>query len=42
VLEIARYALPFFLILLLAVVLLVIFPGIATWLPEYMSNAPVG
>jgi TRAP-type C4-dicarboxylate transport system permease large subunit len=42
VLEIARYALPFFLILVLAVVLLVIFPGIATWLPEYMSNAPVG
>ncbi len=39
VLEIARDAFPFFLILVFAVVLLVIFPGIATWLPENMSHA---
>ncbi len=33
----AAYALPFFLILVLACVLLVAFPGIATWLPTTMS-----
>jgi C4-dicarboxylate transporter DctM subunit len=42
VLEIARYAFPFFLILVLAVVLLVIFPEIATWLPTKMSSTPAG
>ena len=39
VLDIARYAFPFFVILCLGVVLLVAFPGIATWLPENMGTA---
>jgi C4-dicarboxylate transporter DctM subunit len=42
VLEIARYALPFFVILVLSVVLLVLFPEIVTWLPENMSHAAPG
>jgi len=38
ILQIAGAALPFFLLLLLAVVLIVVFPEIATWLPERMAN----
>ncbi len=38
ILQIAHAALPFFLLLLLAVVLIVAFPGIATWLPEQMAQ----
>jgi len=38
ILYIARAALPFFTLLVVAVVLLVLFPGIATWLPERMAN----
>lgn len=37
ILRIAVAALPFFLLLLLAVVLIVIFPGLATWLPMQMA-----
>ena len=36
--SVARAALPFFLLLVLAVVLIVIFPGLATWLPQQMSS----
>jgi C4-dicarboxylate transporter, DctM subunit len=36
--EIARYALPFFLILVLATAILSIFPEIALWLPSTMMN----
>ncbi len=36
ILEVARAALPFFFLLLLGVVLLVAFPGLATWLPSQM------
>jgi C4-dicarboxylate transporter DctM subunit len=39
IIDVARAALPFFLILVLAVVLIVVFPGIATWLPQHMSMA---
>ncbi len=39
ILAVARAAIPFFVILLLAVVLIVIFPGIATWLPTRMAQA---
>jgi tripartite ATP-independent transporter DctM subunit len=35
---IARAALPMFLIMILAVAMLVLFPGIATWLPSAMSR----
>ncbi len=38
ILHIAMCALPFFLLMVLAVVLLVAFPGIATWLPEQMTS----
>jgi TRAP-type C4-dicarboxylate transport system permease large subunit len=37
ILYIARAALPFFALLVLAVVLLVLFPGIATYLPTQMT-----
>ena len=37
ILTIARAALPFFLLLCVAVVLIVIFPEIATWLPQRMA-----
>jgi C4-dicarboxylate transporter, DctM subunit len=40
ILYVARTALPFFLLLLLMVVLLVAFPGLATWLPEQMAQTP--
>lgn len=36
--EIALYALPFFLILVLATVILTVFPGIALWLPGTMMS----
>ncbi|WP_417427060.1 TRAP transporter large permease [Hoeflea sp.] len=38
ILRIAKAALPFFLLLLLAVALITIFPGIATYLPSQMGN----
>jgi TRAP-type C4-dicarboxylate transport system permease large subunit len=38
IMRIARFALPFFLLLLFAVVLLTAFPQIATWLPQSMSS----
>ena len=38
ILYVARSALPFFLLLLAAVVLVVVFPELATWLPERMSE----
>lgn len=38
ILSIAKYALPFFLLLLMAVVLLTAFPGLATWLPMKMTQ----
>jgi tripartite ATP-independent transporter DctM subunit len=38
ILAVARAAVPFFVILLLAVVLIVLFPGIATWLPARMAE----
>ncbi len=38
ILKIAGYALPFFFLLLIAIVLLTIFPEIATWLPELMTR----
>ncbi len=38
ILYVARAALPFFTLLLVGVVLLVAFPGIATWLPERMAR----
>ena len=37
ILSIARYALPFFLLLMTAIVLLTAFPEIATWLPQKMT-----
>jgi tripartite ATP-independent transporter DctM subunit len=37
---IARTAVPFFLLMCVMVVLLVMFPGLATWLPETMRHAP--
>jgi TRAP-type C4-dicarboxylate transport system permease large subunit len=37
-LRIARYSLPFMGVLLLMVVLLVAFPGLATWLPRTMTG----
>jgi C4-dicarboxylate transporter, DctM subunit len=40
ILYVARTALPFFLLLLLMVGLLVVFPGLATWLPEQMAQTP--
>jgi len=38
VLRIAGHAAPFFALLLLGVVLIVMFPGIATWLPDQMAR----
>ncbi len=38
ILQIARYAFPFFLLLLVAVVLVTTFPQIATWLPQLMTQ----
>ncbi|PUD98563.1 MAG: hypothetical protein C3L24_12595 [Candidatus Sedimenticola endophacoides] len=38
ILKIAVYSLPFFLLLLLAVVLVTAFPEIATWLPSQMTR----
>ncbi|MEZ5673228.1 MAG: TRAP transporter large permease subunit, partial [Thiotrichaceae bacterium] len=38
ILYIARAAIPFFMILVIAVLLLVIFPEIATWLPKQMTT----
>ena len=38
--SIARMALPFFLLMILAVVLIVAFPQLALWLPEAMSSQP--
>ncbi|MHA1599503.1 MAG: TRAP transporter large permease [Alphaproteobacteria bacterium] len=38
ILYVARAALPFFTLLLVGVILLVLFPGIATWLPERMAG----
>lgn len=38
ILRIAAYAIPFFLLLLTAIVLLTAFPQIATWLPTLMTN----
>lgn len=38
ILQVARAAIPYFLLLLLAVVLLVAFPGLATWLPQQMAR----
>jgi TRAP-type C4-dicarboxylate transport system permease large subunit len=35
---IARAALPFFIILLLAILILIAFPEIATWLPKQMTT----
>jgi C4-dicarboxylate transporter, DctM subunit len=37
ILSIARAALPFFLLMLLAIVLIAVFPGIVTWLPGRMG-----
>ncbi len=37
ILTIARAALPFFLLLCIGVVLIVLFPEIATWLPSRMG-----
>lgn len=39
IVEVARAAIPFFAILVLAVVLIVVFPDIATWLPTRMAAA---
>lgn len=36
--QVARMALPFFLIMILAVALIVAFPGLATWLPQTMLS----
>lgn len=36
--RVARYALPYFILMCLAVVLLYLFPGIATWLPGHMMG----
>jgi tripartite ATP-independent transporter DctM subunit len=38
ILHIARYAFPFFILLMVAIVLLTTFPGIATWLPTLMTR----
>lgn len=38
ILRIAGYALPFFFLLLSAIILLTAFPEIATWLPKMMTN----
>ncbi len=38
ILKIASYALPFFLLLLMAVVIVTAVPGVATWLPSLMTR----
>ncbi|HRQ64998.1 MAG TPA: TRAP transporter large permease subunit [Xanthomonadaceae bacterium] len=38
ILSIARAALPFFVLMLLAIVVIVVFPGIVTWLPGRMGG----
>ena len=38
ILYVARCALPFFLLLVAAVALVIMFPGLATWLPEQMAQ----
>jgi len=38
ILTVARAALPFFFVLVIAVVLIMIFPQLATWLPTKMSS----
>jgi tripartite ATP-independent transporter DctM subunit len=38
ILTIARASIPFFMIMILAAVLVVLFPQIATWLPQYMMG----
>jgi C4-dicarboxylate transporter, DctM subunit len=38
IMRIARFAMPFFLLLLFAIVLLTTFPQIATWLPQSMGS----
>ncbi len=38
ILFVAKAALPFFMLLLVAVLLVSVFPGIATWLPHFMVN----
>ncbi|MEO1318867.1 MAG: TRAP transporter large permease subunit, partial [Pseudomonadota bacterium] len=38
ILRIAGHAAPFFLLLVLGVVLIMAFPGIATWLPDQMAR----
>ncbi|WP_295532697.1 TRAP transporter large permease subunit [uncultured Thioclava sp.] len=39
ILRIARAAFPFFLLMLVAILLLVLFPGLATWLPDAMLGS---
>lgn len=36
--KVARYALPFFLLLIIAVILITLFPGIVLWLPTALNN----
>jgi TRAP-type C4-dicarboxylate transport system permease large subunit len=36
--KVARMALPFFLLMILAIVLIVAFPGLALWLPQTMLS----
>jgi TRAP-type C4-dicarboxylate transport system permease large subunit len=38
ILNISRVSLPFFLLLLIGTVLIVMFPGLATWLPRHMGG----
>ena len=38
ILKVAKYALPFFLLLLLAVIAIVVFPPIVTFLPDLMTR----
>ena len=38
--KVAVYAIPFFLLMCVAVVFLVVFPEIALWMPNALSNAP--
>ncbi|MEO6269986.1 MAG: TRAP transporter large permease subunit [Lautropia sp.] len=37
---VAKAVLPFFIVLCLGIVIITVFPGIATWLPKTMFNAP--
>ena len=39
---IAKAAIPMFLIMVLMVFVLIVFPDIATWLPENVRNGPNG